>query len=100
MEGSEHASPDENERVLKVLEDLFDKAYRAVLEKNGPCEYSPQIIKNEDFPLVDSEFMALVMASSELSDEQKQAELNEYNQSVYMGIGRDEPEHESFLGKL
>ncbi len=83
MEGSDNS---EAERVLKVLESLFDKAYNTVLEKHGSCEFSPKFIKDTNYSLVDAEYIALVMASGELSEDQKQAELDEYNRSVYMGI--------------
>jgi hypothetical protein len=76
----------EDERVRTVLEKLFDIAYRSVLKKRGPCESSPKFIKDDDYHLVDSEFLALVMDSKELSEEQKQAEFDEYNKSVFVGL--------------
>lgn len=76
----------ETERELRILESLFDKAYKSVLEKYGPSEPGSKFIKDTHYHLIDPEYIKLVKECSELSDEQKQAEINEYEQSVYMGV--------------
>jgi arabinogalactan endo-1,4-beta-galactosidase len=76
----------ETERELKILDSLFDKAYKTVLEKYGPNEPGSKFIKDTHYHFVDPEYIKLVKECSELSDEQKQAEINEYEQSVYMGV--------------